>query len=70
MRRSFIIWLSILSCVTGCELDIPYKEELDRAVELKAEAERKLAEAQAAAEEAKKALAAEQNAINRLYTED
>lgn len=69
MRRSCIIWLSILSCLTGCG-DIPYKEELDRAIELKAEAERKLAEAQAAAEVAKKALAAEQNAINRLYTED
>lgn len=68
MNRFSIVWLLLLGCAIGC--DIPYKEEYDQAMELKAQAEQKAAEAQAAAEEAKNALSAEQNAINRLYTED
>ena len=68
MNRLSILCLFFLGCAVGC--DIPYKEEYDQAMELKAEAEQKAAEAQAAAEEAKDALTAEQNAINRLYTED
>jgi hypothetical protein len=68
MNKFSIFWLVLCGCTIGC--DIPYKEEYDRAMELKAQAEQKAAEAQAAAEEAKNALTAEQNAINRLYNED
>jgi hypothetical protein len=59
---------AVLILALGC--DIPYKAEYDQAMELKAQAEIKAAEAEAAAEKAKNALTAEQNAINRLYSED
>jgi hypothetical protein len=59
----------------GC--DIPYKKELDKAIEINKQkdeiikqAEDAKAKALAAAEEAKDALNAERHAINRLYTED
>jgi hypothetical protein len=59
----------------GC--DIPYKKELDQAIEINKQkdeiikqAEDAKAKALAAAEEAKDALNAERKAINRLYTED
>ena len=68
MNKIAILCLLVLGCLIGC--DIPYKEEYDQAMELKAQAEQKAAEAQAAADEAKNALTAEQNAVNRLYTED
>lgn len=66
MNRQAVVLL--LCCfVSGC--DIPYKDEYDKAMEAKAAAEKIAAEAQAAAEEARNALTAEQKAMERLYNE-
>jgi len=68
MIKNAILLIWFMFCAIGC--DIPYKAEYDKAMELKAQAERKAAEAQAAAQQAQKTLTAEQNAINRLYTDE
>lgn len=68
MIKNVILAFGLMCCAIGC--DIPYKAEYDKAMELKAQAEQKAAEAQAAAQQAQNALTAEQNSINRLYTEE
>ena len=76
MIRRFIAALVIPLCVTlGCE--VPYKEDYEKAMELKAqaeqmqaEAEQKIAEAEQVAAQAQEALTAEQQAMKRIYTED
>lgn len=68
MHRNSLQYLLICVCLVGC--DVPYKKEYDQAMELKALAEEKAAQAEAAAARAQKALDTERNAIKRLYTED
>ena len=70
-----IVTCVVFLAVAGC--DVPYKAEYDEAMKLKEQAEKIAAEAQvaaqqaqAAADQATSALTDEQNAINRLYTED